>query len=88
MNRRDFLKVLGVSTVARPSWPCFHGLEARATPSDKSKTRFSEGVLRTNRGKTNIIFIMADDLGYLELGCYGLQKIKTPIELLSIFLRC
>ncbi len=28
--------------------------------------------------KTNIIFIMADDLGYRELGCYGQQKIKTP----------
>ena len=59
MKRRDFLKALGVGTVALalPS-----GIKASLSPNKKP----------------NIIFIMADDLGYQELGCYGQQKIKTP----------
>ncbi len=26
----------------------------------------------------NVVFILADDLGYRELGCYGQEKIRTP----------
>jgi arylsulfatase A len=29
-------------------------------------------------GKTNVVFILADDLGWGELGCYGQTKIPTP----------
>src|SRR5699024_9208253 len=37
-----------------------------------------------NDSTTNIVYILADDLGYGELGCYGQDKIETPnIDALS-----
>lgn len=31
-----------------------------------------------NSSKPNIIFILCDDMGYGDLGCYGQKYIQTP----------
>ncbi len=64
IERRDFLKCAGFGL----------GMLAVAGRADLQPAAASGGSAR----KPNIVFIMADDLGYAELGCYGQKKIETP----------
>lgn len=64
VNRRAFIRTAGLTAAAMAMPGC-----------DSTFARHAAG---ESKSKPNIILIMADDLGYECLGCYGSTSYKTP----------
>lgn len=69
MKRRVFLKSLGLGTA---------GLAGRGAIFSSASSFWDKKGHSLNQDKTNIILINVDDLGWVDLSCYGSGYYETP----------
>jgi len=91
VSRREFVKSIGFGAAAlalpgfgfgKQSEP-FAMLSLRAQRSNLNRSQVrdyhgSQGEPRNDKKRPNFLFILADDMGWAQLGCYGSSFYQTP----------
>src|SRR4030043_2369407 len=91
VNRRQFIKSAGFGAAAllragfavEKQSQSFARLSLRAQRSNLNLSQArdchgSQSEPRNDKKWSNIVFILADDLGWSQLGCYGSRFYQTP----------
>jgi len=65
-SRRDFIKTAALTGVASSISGCISGSQQTSSANKRGPA------------KPNIVYILADDLGYGDLRCFGQKDIRTP----------
>lgn len=75
---QDFFQMLQVLrlTASLPAILLLASAALMAAPAD-TETKTTRAPHQPDK-PLNVVFVLADDLGYRELGCFGQQKIRTP----------
>ena len=75
LTRRRFLRA-GAGAVGAAAAGCALGAGPRSQARAEQGAGAGQGA---DARKPNIVLILADDLGYGDLGCFGQERLKTPV---------
>ena len=76
MNRRAFLKTLGLGTLELTCCNCL--AQRSLVRTSKASNTTPPASSEDSPAKPNFVLIVADDLGYGDISCYGNENNKTP----------